>query len=80
MGGNNVIFSGGMDFIAGQAEFIFPAGVTRACANITIIDDKISENFNETFSLQINMVGPNNFDARIGDISMATVIILDDDG
>ena len=72
--------SDGNDYIRGQVTLIFLAGSTRACTNITIIDDQIAESLEETFLIEIDSIEPNALDAQLGDILSATVTIVDNDG
>ena len=63
-----------------QIPFVFPVGSTISCLNFTIVDDSISENFEEIFLFTIGSIEPNNVDVQIGDPSVATITIQDDDG
>ena len=67
----------GSDFIFGLYNVLFPAGVTRAAFNVTIIEDDILEP-DESFTLVIDLLTlPRRI--VIGSSSQTTVTILNDD-
>ena len=66
------------DYYSGPYSIIFPAGLTTASYNITIVDDSSLELTNETFSLTIDPLLPE--DVTHGRLDTATVIIVSDEG
>ena len=66
------------DYYSGPYSIIFPAGLTTASYNITIVDDSSLELTNETFSPTIDPLLPE--DVTHGRLDTATVIIMSDEG
>ena len=68
----------GEDYESGPYNVIIPAEMTSVLFNITIINDDVYEG-NETFNLVVNVSSlSSNF--TVGEISQATVTIMNDDG
>ena len=71
------MFTEELDFIFGQRNISFPAGVTRITFNVTIIEDNILEH-NESFSVSVDpLTLPNR--VTIGTSNHTTITIIDND-
>ena len=69
------------DFFAGSANITMPAGETRACINLTIVDDDVMEPVMEVFDISLDEIfGAEDLNPELGNMATATVTILDDDG
>ena len=69
------IIGDGQDYKSGQYNITFIVGVSSVSFDISIIDDEILEQ-NESFNLGLCSL-PDN--VIVGDVSQATVTILNDD-
>lgn len=74
---NNVIFLDEEDFRADRATVVFAPGETRMCESFGIVNDDVTENREEVFTVVIEEVSPSSV---LGVNSQATVTIIDDDG
>ena len=73
----NCFCKGNVDYTSGSYNVIFPAGITSASFDVSIIDDNILES-NETFSLNIiHHLLPTK--VTRGNPKTSTVTIVDDD-
>ena len=68
----------GEDYEPGPYDVIIPAEMTTVLFNITITNDDVYEG-NETFNLVVN-VSSLSSNVTVGDISQATITIMNDDG
>ena len=69
---------GGVDYDTGPFVVVFPAGVTSALFNVTIIDDNILER-DEEFYLNI-MSPPTASKVTLGQNNQARINIINNDG